>query len=246
MSALFILIASFIPNFVWLALYLREDTDPEPPRLVVFAFFGGVCATGIALALEYAALKTSSAVFAAGVSQIYNSFWYMVLGVALIEECVKFFMTRILIMRNPEFDQPVDAMVYCIVVALGFAFAENVVVITNAMLPYHGAVFAITQTVILRFIGANFLHLLASGIVGYAWAQGILKRKQFAYIVGGIVAATVIHSAFNAIMLSLGQFAYVIAVSMMFGVAIWLLRDFEVLKQLSGKRIIEVAYAEPK
>ena len=36
---------TFIPPVLWLILYLREDRNPEPKRLLLLAFVGGMAAT---------------------------------------------------------------------------------------------------------------------------------------------------------------------------------------------------------
>ena len=36
------IIISFLPAFIWLAFYLREDSRPEPKRLLFLVFVGGM------------------------------------------------------------------------------------------------------------------------------------------------------------------------------------------------------------
>lgn len=244
--ALFVLIVSFVPNFVWLALYLREDPHPEPQPLLTLAFFLGMCGTGIALAVEYGILNFAHRILSAPTMTIYNSVLYMFLGVALVEEMVKFLLARFILFRSSELDEPIDAMVYMIVVALGFAFVENVLIIGNALLPTNASIADIMRTVMFRFIGANFLHMMTSGIVGYFWARGMLERRRFRFVLIGVVSAVCIHGAFNIIMLSWGPLAYVISLALVFCFGIFFMRDFELLKQLSAVPNITVYYPDKK
>ena len=243
---LFVLIASFVPNFVWLALYLREDPNPEPQPLLTLSFFLGMCATGIALAIEYVILRAANAATGLGVMAIYNAPLYMFLGVALVEESVKFLLVRFVVARSPAFDEPIDAMIYMIVTALGFAFVENVLIIGNALLPTDASVADVLRTVMFRFIGANFLHLMASGIVGYFWARGILAHARLKFILMGLASAVMIHGTFNSIMIELGGSAYIVSLALLFVFGLVFLRDLELLKQLSSPLSLSVYYPDKR
>ena len=239
---LFVLIASFVPNFVWLALYLREDPNPEPQPLLTLSFFLGMCATGIALAFEYVILQAVHGVTGLDAMTIYNAPLYMFFGVALVEESVKFLLVRFVVARSPAFDEPIDAMIYMIVTALGFAFAENVLIIGNALLPSDASTVEVLRTVMFRFIGANFLHLMASGIIGYFWARGILARSHMKFALIGLGSAVLIHGSFNMIMLDLGSAAYAVSMVFLFIFGLVFLRDLELLKQLSKPISLTVYY----
>ena len=52
------------------------------------------------------------------------------LWAALVEEVVKFMAIRFMILNDPEFDEPVDAMIYMITASLGFAAIENILFIS--------------------------------------------------------------------------------------------------------------------
>lgn len=246
MMPLFVLIASFVPNFVWLALYLREDPNPEPQPLLSLAFFLGMCGTGIALGIEYLILQAVHGATGLDVMAIYNAPLYMFFGVALVEESVKFLLVRFVVARSPAFDEPIDAMIYMIVTALGFAFVENVLIIGNALLPADASAVDVLRTVMFRFIGANFLHLMASGIIGYFWARGILAHAHFKFLAIGIASAVLIHGLFNTIMLTLGPVAYIVSLAFLFVVGIVFLRDLELLKQLSARPSLTVYYPEKR
>ena len=40
------------PSFIWLAFYLRKDTNPEPNRMIIKIFLGGVLMTIPAILFE--------------------------------------------------------------------------------------------------------------------------------------------------------------------------------------------------
>ena len=49
--------------------------------------------------------------------------------IAVIEEVLKFYTGYLFIRKKPDFDEPVDAMIYLIAVGLGFATVENILIV---------------------------------------------------------------------------------------------------------------------
>ena len=113
----------------------------------------------------------------------------------LTEEFFKYLVVRQVILRHPDFDEPLDAMIYLIVSALGFAAAENLLVIfTSSILSFQVAL----NIALARFLSATFLHTLASGILGYFLALALLNFKKRKLIFGlGFALAVVAHSFYN-------------------------------------------------
>jgi len=73
------------------------------------------------------------------------------------------------------FDEPTDAMIYCIIAALGFASVENLMILFKISFPDFGQAIGIMG---FRFLGATLLHTLASAMVGYWLARGLLETKK--------------------------------------------------------------------
>ena len=224
-----ILVLALLPSFTWLMFYLREDPHREPPRWLWIAFFVGVGAAPVSFYIEQAAFGFTQWL-GYSADTIAQSGLFMFLGIALVEELVKFGGAKLVLYRNPVFDEPVDAMVYMITVALGFAAFENLLVLHNYASPE--LVGKAVQAVILRFIGANFLHTLASGTVGYWWALGLSTgQRPTLKLFYGIVTATILHGTFNLLIIHLGA-AYLLATTMiLFVVGLVVLHDFEILKK---------------
>ena len=70
----------------------------------------------------------------------------------------------------------------------------------------HPVTFLIQDAVefsVSRFLGATFLHALASGIAGYFLAASLLMKSQIRKLLigGGLLAATILHSVFNYIII---------------------------------------------
>ncbi|MEW5805513.1 MAG: PrsW family intramembrane metalloprotease [Patescibacteria group bacterium] len=241
MFAFLIIGLSVLPNFIWLLFYLKQDPHPEPRPLLLLAFFLGIFSTVFALGAGVLLLRLFE--FSGMEKQaVQNSFWFMFLGVALVEELFKFLMAYLFLRRNPVFDEPVDAVIYLVVIALGFAFVENIIYLVSVFNQYSGSFSQVVYFLTLRFVGANFLHSLASGLVGYFWAIGIIKHRPKKFIFLGIGLASLIHALFNFLVIKFGMPFYAGAVFLLFILALFLLRDAETLRQL-GRPATLVVYS---
>lgn len=230
-----IITLSLVPNFIWLKFYLKQDPHPEPKRLIMAAFFLGGLSTVLALAGGTAILHLADFFSTQSQAEIQNSLWFMFVGVALIEELAKFLIAFLLLRRNQNFDEPIDAMIYLAVIALGFAFVENIVYLASIFSQFKGELSQVVYFVALRFIGANFLHTLSSGLLGYFWALGVVKEKFWTYIFFGLILASLVHGSFNAVIVILGMPFYTLAIICLFVVGIFVLRDAELLRHLKLK-----------
>lgn len=216
-SALFGILG-FIPGIIWLFFFLQEDARrPEPKRLIISTFLLGGLATFMVLPLQ---ILAKHVLLAGGVPDA-NPFHLFLL--AALEELLKFAVVFFWVLRHKEFDEPIDAMVYMVVAALGFATVENIATAIRAVNSI--------ELLTLRFIGATLLHSLSSGVVGYYWARGIIACKQARYLVVGLVLASVFHTIFNYLMVVWGPGVKVTGLLVMLGFLV--LYDFETLKKPS-------------
>jgi len=195
---LFALVLGILPSFAWLFLFLKEDIHPEPKKLLALTFLMGLIAALFALFIEYGLAKTVK------ILDIESYGVLPLLIMAAIEEVIKFLCVFMLIKNSSHFDEPIDAMIYLVTAALGFAAFENLAIVLNlAFSPYHDLIFnQIAATTIFRFIGATLLHGLCSAAVGYWWAMGILRHQARKFIFNGLIIATLLHTFFNYLILS--------------------------------------------
>ena len=220
---LIFVILALLPSFIWLVFYLHEDfKHPEPKRMIAWTFVMGMLVTTIVLFVQVQFnnwLPTQNLA-------IYSPL--ALFGLAAIEELFKFGATYFAVARSKDFDEPLDAMIYMIVVALGFAAVENVASIFQS-LGGAGATGPI-ETTVLRFVGATLLHTLASGLVGYYWGVAILEKSNyFQRIFAGLMLATVLHTVFNYLILKYEAISVPIIFLVFTG--FFLLHDFENLKE---------------
>lgn len=186
------------PALVWLWFWLREDSaHPEPRRLVALAFFAGSLTVGLVIPIEQfaAAYIAAHGELASGLGTTVQNLTFIVW--AAIEELFKFFAAAAAVLWRHEDDEPIDPVIYMVVVALGFAAAENALFLLS---PLSGLTLA--QTIITgdyRFVGATLLHVLASATIGGAMALSFYKRrwKKTTYLFVGVILSIGLHGLFN-------------------------------------------------
>lgn len=227
-----LLIASLIgllPITLWLIFFLWQDIKkPEPLRWILIFFSLGILIAPLIWFLENYFLKLLKINDALALPFIISIFFYLI--VALIEELVKFFTAQIALKKNKYFDEAIDAMIYLIVLSLGFGAIENILVSWQKM--NLGISFLPTlQIISLRFIGANLLHALSAGIIGYFWALKLISQKK-KYLSLGLFLGILLHWFFNIAIIKLGGDAVFISSFILFLTCIFLLWAFDVLKQI--------------
>jgi RsiW-degrading membrane proteinase PrsW (M82 family) len=201
-----------IPAILWLAFFLAEDWErPEPKRLIFLVFLAGGLSTVIAAAAEIYIQNIFPAATMGRSTPTLFAF-------AFIEELVKFVIVYLLVKKSTYFDEKVDAMIYMITAALGFAAIENVLNLVGADI--------VIEITLVRGIGATLLHALCSGILGFYWIRG--------RVLEGFIGATFLHGAFNYLILRLPGIEIYASILLLFA-AIIVFHDFEVLKKIDAQ-----------
>ncbi len=207
MSYPFYIILGFVPSIIWLSFYLRKDAHPEPNSMVLRIFIWGMLLAPLAIILEIIliwfinpSLNPLSLLSQMTRDHFFKIILASTLIPALVEEYLKYSVVKFRVLRNPEFDEPIDAMLYCIIAGLGFAAVENLLILLKFPLPPLGEALS---TIGLRFLGATLVHALASGVVGYWLALGLLYAKQRKkLILIGLTIAIIFHSCYNYLVIT--------------------------------------------
>ena len=154
-----------LPSLAWLVFYLHEDyRHHRITKLILATFILGGLSTFAVLPIQFFLNERFGPL-----GLTYSFPYFLVFGG--IEELVKFLVVYLFIRRAREFSlEPLHAMIYMVVAALGFAASENIASVFQAGKEalFQSKVF---ETITLRFIGATLLHTLTSGVVGYFWGR---------------------------------------------------------------------------
>ncbi|MDO8664141.1 MAG: PrsW family glutamic-type intramembrane protease [Candidatus Liptonbacteria bacterium] len=228
---LLIIILGLLPGFTWLLFYLQEDIHPEPKKMIAKVFFAGALSAIAALLVQLLIscafvyhFGNCSKTLAEKISLISPA---LMLAFVAVEEIAKFAAAYFIIAKSKYFDEPVDAMVYMAVAALGFATVENLGALSGQGTPV--LLSGIFEIATFRFVGTTLLHTLTSSIAGYFWALGIRNFKSKKFIVYGLILATILHTAFNYLILTTVNLLYPIVFVTIVG--LFMLGDFDKLKR---------------
>ena len=224
MNYLLLTLFGFLPSVIWLAFYLRKDAHPEPKSMVIKVFFFGMLIAFPTALIEIILFKCLDAfhfslIFATGLN--------MFIAVALVEELMKYAVIKQKVIKNKEFDEPVDAMIYMIIVALGFAAVENILILFP--LSEFFEIFTISG---IRFVGATFLHALCSALIGYFIALWYFRKKPFRFVIFGALIAIICHGLYNFSVVTINNgFKFLIPAGILFCLALFVSWAFLDLKK---------------
>jgi len=235
-------ILAILPGLTWLYFALQEDLHPEPKKLIALTFAVGILFAFIAgfaqVVLDSYLSRLNPATFPFNLYNRYSLF--AIFAFALIEEISKFGAAYFAIHKNTAFDEPVDAMIYMIAASLGFATIENIGFLYQWAnqysaaaqgLAFLGSLYGIFELSLIRFMGATLLHATTGGIIGYFWAQSIRRFKSRTLIYTGLLFATILHTAFNYLIInSPRQNPVFYSFLLIIIAAFFVLYDFEKLK----------------
>lgn len=233
-----ILLFSFVPVLIWFKFLINEDTHKEPLSAIFLAFILGILAAYLSYHSESALAKIYST----------DSTGYYFFS-ALIEEFFKFILVFIFIMPTKNFHYLIDAMIYLGISGLGFAFIENFGLFTTSCVNFYlendsflSMYGLIILTSFLRFLGANFLHLLASVLIGFGYSITLKTRRVFPLLFSFLMAS-LLHFIFNMFIInSINQedlkifSTYIFyIIPLLWSVFFIVLNEFKILKKLDGR-----------
>jgi len=196
-----------LPAILWLWFWLREDrTHPEPRRILALTFLGGMIAILPTIALQLGVdtsfipwLKNVEGKF--NLLKLFGGASFIIFIHATIEELMKFGLCFITALRSKQNDEPVDAVIYLITTALGFAAVENTLFILSSYMEASAGSHILSSLIVgnIRFVGASVLHVAASAFIGIALALAFKRRLAVKILFGfiGVVFATTLHTFFN-------------------------------------------------
>lgn len=110
--------------------------------------------------------------------------------VGINEESWKFLATLRLVKKLPEFDQPIDGMIYAMTVALGFAALENIEYVVRFG----------PGVLLARSLLSMPIHLACAAIWGYGLARARFISRGQKYVKTALpylLAAAGVHAAFD-------------------------------------------------
>lgn len=197
----FALSGGLLPALLWLWFWLHEDRlNPEPRATIIRTFILGMVAVFLVLPIEQF------------VEQKFSDYLFLTIFLwAATEEIFKFIAAYFSALNTKDYDEPVDAIIYMLTAALGFAAMENTLFLISLISNSNFISGFVTGN--LRYMGATLLHVLASGLLGFFIAESFKKsflNRQLSFLTG-LILAILLHTTFNLyIMKSKGAGIFVI------------------------------------
>lgn len=169
-----LLITVGVPLFIVFAI-IYSDRFREPTDLVIKTFFAGVIICFPAAELNHLLIPSYEYSYRAG----------------LTEEMLKFLVLYFYIRPKSAFNEPMDAIVYGVLVSLGFATFENITYVYQGNFEVDSFSLAIT-----RAVSAIPLHATCGIIMGYFFGlYAFTHSKQF--LIKSIILPIGIHAIYN-------------------------------------------------
>ena len=112
------LLITIVPSILILLYFFLSDKFKEPKETIALVFFLGIC---ICLPAGYINTFMEN-----NFKDIFSErLLFSFLGPAWCEELLKFIILYYVVLKRSEFNEPMDGIVYGVVVSLGFATLEN-------------------------------------------------------------------------------------------------------------------------
>jgi len=185
MELIISLIFAIVPGIgLAVFIYTIDDHEPEPVNLLVLSFILGMASFAFSLIpgkfLDHLVDGIHNLLRARAV--------HAFASVAFIEEVSKFAIVRGILYRNHNFNEPLDGIVYSVMVGLGFATLENVVYVY-----YEGI-----DSGFLRMFTAIPAHAMFAVVMGYFLGIAKFKQKnEFSNAVFALLLAVILHGAYD-------------------------------------------------
>lgn len=188
-----------VPALLWLGyFYLQDRLEPEPKAYVFGVFLLGVFVAAPVAGFVTDRIAASSQLAAHSLDPLgAERIVYAMLVVAVAQELCKYAVVRYAVYPSPEFDEPLDGIVYATAAGIGFACHETYHFLEGSggeVLLSAGAATAVITTL---------AHASFAGVTGYALgrakfiAQSSLRRTFT--LLGGLAAAIALNGLFALI-----------------------------------------------
>ncbi|WP_426995889.1 PrsW family intramembrane metalloprotease [Pseudarthrobacter sp. N5] len=195
-------VASLIPlAAVLLAVHVIDRWEPEPRRLLLFAFTWGAA---VSIAVTLLIQPFFALMFPYSGEADFQAFMATVQAPVVEEFAKSLGLLLLLLLARKHFDGPVDGVVFAFTVAGGFAFTENILYFGRAIAESSSPGPDLVQMFFLRGVMSPFAHAiftattgLIMGLAARRWHGGVSVGAFFV----GLIPAMFLHNRWN----SMGQ-----------------------------------------
>lgn len=184
MNILLVLVAIFPGLAISAYIYFmdRHEREKELPLLLCFLLGMLVTAPGLALQTWVDKLGYSEA------GSLWWTFFFSMVVIGFSEEILKFFAFMVYPYRRNFFNEPIDGIVYLVMIGMGFATLENII---------YAFRFGI-EIALIRAFTAVPAHAVFAIIMGYyAGSAKFIPARRNQLLLIGFLLATFIHGLYD-------------------------------------------------
>ena len=217
------LLITILPSLVIIAFFIFSDRFKEPPPLVMKVFLLGVLIcfpAGYLNGLMYDIFYDGS-LFS---EDLTSSF----LGPAWTEEILKFFILYRYVLREKEFNEPMDGIVYGVVASLGFATYENYDYVFRLAKTYN---LERVDLAYIRAFSAVPMHGLNGCIMGFFFGKFVFTGKR-RFLSFSLIFPFLFHGAYNFLV---PTNYYIVVLLIMLFMALKLHNELKILQKRKTK-----------
>ncbi len=190
------LLITLVPPLLILLYFVLTDKFKEPKGTVILIFF-----LGFLICLPAGILNGLSHDFFYDGSKYSENLTSSFLGPAWAEELLKFSILYLIVLKRNEFNEPMDGLVYGVVVSLGFATYENYTYVyewAEQIAKDEGYDFAeLSYLVALgRSYSAIPLHGLNGAVMGYYFGMYAFTGNKN-YLILSLILPYLFHGFYN-------------------------------------------------
>lgn len=192
MKALLLLLSILPGLLIVLYIYWRDRHDREPIVYLTACFIFGMLSTYPAIKMEEFGMRDLGIYNAVG--DPFMTFTFTFAVVAFSEEFVKYIFLRYYIFPKDDFDEPMDGIVYSVMISMGFATLENILYIVVRTTDIEMAF----QIGLIRMITAVPGHAIFAILMGYfVGLAKFSKKRGNLLLVTGLVSAILLHGTYD-------------------------------------------------
>ena len=182
------LLITIVPSLAILSYFIISDKFREPKKIIIITFLFGVMITIPAGYLNHFILETFE-----NQSEVNNALLTGFFAGGLVEETLKFLVLYFYVLKEKAFNEPMDAIVYGVVVSLGFATLENYSYVYQVS---EQIGMSAREVAVLRSYSAIPIHALCGVIMGFYFGM-------YAFVSGGknlslaLIVPYILHGTYN-------------------------------------------------
>ena len=213
------LLITIVPSIAILLYFFLSDKFKEPKGTIALVFILGV------LICFPAGILNNFMISNFGDPKDINDLTYSFFGPAWTEEILKFLVLYLIVLRRNEFNEPMDGIVYGVVVSLGFATYENYDYVFRLAETWE---IAPEQMAIWRSYSAVPMHGLNGCLMGFYFGMYAFSAEN-KFLYRSLYVPYIFHGIYNY--LTVYSPLNILIVFLMIGFALYLHKELKTLQK---------------